>query len=368
MKRILILFLFFSTLINAQKVEILHPISKQKELTEEELKFWVHKDPLVDTIAGVSLDRAYKELLVQKKGKEVIVAVLDTKLDIHHEDIKDRIWTNDDEIPDNGIDDDNNGYVDDIHGWDFLSNTTGDYLKYQNLETVRIVRRFEDAFKDKTLEDVLPEQREEYEIYRKARNLYIQTVKEENAFIAYAKQWIPKYEVARTYLKTIFPKEDYTVATLDSVLTNVVNDTIVKKHAELLKTAITYDITPKYFKETIQQTEISLKTTYNIQFDEREIIGDDPDDFTNNHYGSAKVDGDVPFEHSTSVSGTLAATRNNSLGGKGFSDYIKIMPVVMVSYGDEHDKDVALAIRYAVDNGAKVINMSWGKDFSLYQD
>ena len=96
------------------------PLSKKSELSKEELKSWIHKDYAHDTIAGTSLDKAYKELLQNKKGKEIIVAVLDTKLDIFHEDLKDQIWVNEDEIPNNGIDDDNNGYIDDVNGWDFL--------------------------------------------------------------------------------------------------------------------------------------------------------------------------------------------------------------------------------------------------------
>ena len=129
-------------------------VAKKQELTEEQLKTWYFLDYTEDTIPGISLDKAYRDLIKDKKGQEVIVAVLDTKLDIHHEDLKGQLWINTDEIPDNGIDDDHNGYIDDINGWDFLSNPKGDFVKYQLLEIARIVKRYDQLFKGKRREDI----------------------------------------------------------------------------------------------------------------------------------------------------------------------------------------------------------------------
>ncbi|PKV52032.1 subtilase family protein [Aquimarina sp. MAR_2010_214] len=343
-------------------------ITKQQQLTEEELKSWHRKDISNDTIPGVSLDRAYTELLQGKKAQEVIVAVLDTKLDIYHEDIKQQIWVNTDEILDNGIDDDHNGYIDDCNGWDFLSNTKGEYLRYEHFEMVRIVRKYDAVFKDKSEEDIPNDQKDKYKLYHKAKKALHGYIDEEKDFIVYANHWLDTYPKAKKNLKKLFPKEEYTISQLDSILNTTQKDSLIQSYTKMIKAAIKYDLTPELYKDYLDQTEEGLKTTANVDFKEREIIGDNQEDMSNIHYGSNQVYGEVPFPHSISVTGVLAATRNNGIGIKGFSDHIKVMPVVMVASGDEHDKDVAVAIRYAVDNGAKIINMSWGKDFSLHQD
>ena len=72
----------------------------------------------------------------------------------------------------------------------------------------------------------------------------------------------------------------------------------------------------------------------------------------------------TPF-HGHIAPGIIAAARNNGIGMDGVADNVEIMMVRAVPDGDEHDKDIALAIRYAVDNGARIINMSFGKDFHL---
>ncbi|AXT61891.1 peptidase S8 [Aquimarina sp. AD10] len=343
-------------------------ITKQQELSEHELKNWYHKDLKEDTIPGISLDKAYKELLYNKKGKEIIVAVLDTKLDIHHEDIKQQLWLNTDEIANNGIDDDQNGYIDDIHGWDFLGNTKGEYLKYENTEAVRILRKYTPLFKDKAPETISQDQKELYELYSKAKKRVNDAIQEEEDFIKYAKNWLEVYPKAKGYLNTFFPKNKYTISQLDSLSNTKPSDSLAKAHIQFIKRAITYELTPEFYEEYIPETQEALKTVLNVDYKERELIGDNPNDNKDLNYGYNQVYGDVPFQHSIVVSGVLAATRNNNIGIKGVSDNIKIMPVVMVASGDEHDKDIVSAIRYAVDNGAKVINMSWGKDFSLHKD
>jgi len=105
----------------------------------------------------------------------------------------------------------------------------------------------------------------------------------------------------------------------------------------------------------------------NVNFDDRALIGDNPDDFNDKYYGNPNVEGPDAL-HGTHVAGIIAALRGNGLGGDGVADNVKIMSVRTVPNGDENDKDVALAIRYAVDNGAMVINMSFGKNYSPYQD
>ena len=102
--------------------------TKKKALTQAEKKNWHFKDIYEDSIPGISLDKAYSELLKNKKGDTIIVALLDNRIDRWHEDLKKSIWVNQNEIPNNNIDDDNNGYIDDIHGWNFLGNSDGEDL------------------------------------------------------------------------------------------------------------------------------------------------------------------------------------------------------------------------------------------------
>ncbi|MBQ4819805.1 S8 family peptidase [Aquimarina sp. MMG016] len=367
---LIILSIFCFSLIKAQVTQNVSKtvLVKNEELSEEDLKTWYHKDYQEDAIPGISLDKAYKELLTDKKGKEIIVAVIDTKLDIAHEDLKDRIWVNKKEIPDNGIDDDKNGYVDDVNGWDFLGNPEGEYVKYQNLESMRVIRKYDSLFKDVSEKDLSSDNVDEYKLYRKAKTAYKKSIEREVNFGKRVNNWMVNHPKAVKTLKSFFPKEDYKKSQLDSLLVIYKKDSLISRDIEQMKFFLKYNLTQKKIKEYKKDSEESLAKMLNMDFQERKIIGDNPDDISDAFYGYHQVFGDVPFPHSTGVSGVLAATRANGLGIKGISDNIKIMPVVMVATGDEHDKDVALAIRYAVNNGAKVINMSWGKSFSLHED
>ncbi|MES2487618.1 MAG: peptidase S8, partial [Bacteroidota bacterium] len=109
--------------------------AKKGAISDDQEKRWSHLDLLTDTIPGMSVDRAY-ELLKGRKSTKVIVGVIDSGIDIQHPDLQGVIWTNPKEIAGNGKDDDGNGYIDDVHGWNFL----GD-IENENMEFVRIVRK-----------------------------------------------------------------------------------------------------------------------------------------------------------------------------------------------------------------------------------
>ncbi|WP_162200398.1 S8 family serine peptidase [Kordia jejudonensis] len=340
------------------------PISKKKLLSKEELKTWLHKDYIQDTIAGTSLEKAYTELLQNKKGKEIIVAVLDTKLDIFHEDLKDQIWVNEDEIPNNGIDDDNNGYIDDVNGWDFLSNDKGEFIEYQNYEETRVIRKYDSLFKGRHLEDVATRHKEAFKMYAKVVADYEASLKDLKQILKDAYAWREIFPIAKKQTQKILKKEKLTYRELDSLEKTKQKDTLINYYAGYMKTQIKNNIDLEFIKNYIKRYENRLHIFYNRNYDERKITGDNVKDINDRFYGYHKVYGRVPFEHSIVVSGILGAKKDNGIGIQGISNNIKIMPVVMVASGDEHDKDVALAIRYAVDNGASVINMSWGKNFS----
>ncbi|MEO0901952.1 MAG: S8 family serine peptidase, partial [Bacteroidota bacterium] len=111
---------------------------KITELTEAEQKTWGHADLIADTIPGMSVDKAYREIIKNRKGKKVVVAVIDSGIDLEHEDLDDVLWTNTDEKPNNGKDDDSNGYVDDIHGYNFLGESYNEQLEYARMLRLNI--------------------------------------------------------------------------------------------------------------------------------------------------------------------------------------------------------------------------------------
>jgi subtilisin family serine protease len=121
----------------------------------------------------------------------------------------------------------------------------------------------------------------------------------------------------------------------------------------------------KDLQEGIKYYEGQVNYNLNVDFNGRIPVGDDPYDITDTDYGNGNPTARDPEEsHGSHVAGIIAATRNNKKGVNGVAKNVKIMSIRAVPNGDEYDKDIALAIRYAADNGAKVINASFGKGFS----
>lgn len=327
---------------------------KTQELTEEERKTWWQKDLEKDTIPGISLDRAYQELLKDKIGSEVIVAVLDTKIDINHEDLKNQIWVNRDEIPNNNIDDDNNGYIDDVNGWNFLGNSDGGEVSHQSLEVIRVIRKYEKTYG--VSEELSIPTKEVKAEYEKAVKEFESQRLEMLDGIHYVDSLAKLYHSYKKDIVALLDGRTYNKIALDSLLTS---DKVNRDNINWMKSMIDWGIEEDGIKSYIDQSKKELQTTYNKDFDDRKYVDG----------GNNKLkDNSLYFQHSTPVSGVLGATRSNDLGVKGFSDVIRIMPVVAVAYGDEHDEDVSNAIRYAVDNGAEIINMSFCKYYSTQKE
>ena len=322
---------------------------KESELTENEKHTWGHLDLAKDTIPGMSVDRTYAELIKDKKGKKVIVAVIDSGIDIDHEDLNDVVWTNEDEIPNNGKDDDNNGYIDDIHGWNFL----GDAYDEQ-LEFVRLLASGDTGNPDYARAEA--EYDEEYQKWSGYRDRYNQIIDQLNQ--------------ADQTIKEFLKKENYTMDDLDSIKTE---DEAVTKAVGMVKymQSAGFDSVAAA-KENLEGSleQINDRLDYNLNKDFKgRKTGDNPDDFSQKNYGNNNVKPSEKGEsHGTHVSGIIAAVRNNGKGANGVANNVEIMSVRAVPNGDEYDKDVALAIRYAVDNGAKVINTSFGKYYSPHSD
>jgi cell wall-associated protease len=147
-------------------------------------------------------------------------------------------------------------------------------------------------------------------------------------------------------------------------------DEEIAKDIYFMKNAIKHGYSQTWYEDFMKKVEDKLATTFNDNYYDRNITGDNEDDLKDKYYGNNNISKNAKWAyHATQVSGLIAANRKNGIGINGFSDYIKILGVNMLTIGgSENDKDIALAIRYAVDNGAKVINMSFGKSLSLHED
>jgi subtilisin family serine protease len=334
--------------------------SKTDSLTNKNLN-WYNYDPSTKII-GVSTEKAYKELLAGKtSSQKIIVAVIDGGVDIEHEDLKDHIWVNTDEIPNNGKDDDENGYIDDVNGWNFLGNTKGENLEVENLEYTRMLKVLSPKFKSYTSEDDVDRDKlDDYKIYLACKKKYDATLKEYQSSKKAIDSYIKKYNDAEKTVKATLKKD-----TLNETDVRGFKSTD-KSFTEAQNFLVnTYDkkITRALLESIQKENSLYLDKYLNLDYDARKLIGDDPENILDKNYGNNDVEG-PDAGHGTMVAGIIAAVRNNGIGINGIADNVEIMVLRVVPDGDERDKDVALAIRYAVENGANIINMSFGKAFS----
>lgn len=343
---------------------------KETALSEEEEKFWSHADLGKDSIAGMSLDKAY-QFLKGKKAKPVIVAIADSGVDIEHEDLKDVLWVNTKEIKGNKIDDDKNGYVDDVYGWNFLGNASGKIVNADQLEITRLVKKGRDKFGDKKSEEIAENDKFEFEAYQKLNQEYLLTISQKEFEIQEMQQTISNLERVKqvfTDVKKLAGKEKLTLSDLDSLKpTSLKMISQIEAIKKILENGSNEDDLLEYYQQVADYTKELKKAIkgYDLDLNVRETLGDDLYDINDKFYGNNNVIGDKDLEkHGTHVAGIVAASRNNNKGAKGVANTVKIMTVRIVPDGDEHDKDVALGIRYAVDNGAKIINTSFGKRYS----
>ena len=310
---------------------------------------------------GMHTEKAYKKLLKGREAKTVIVAVLDSETDLKHEDLQAIIWTNKDEIPDNGIDDDKNGYIDDVHGWNFLGNADGENINDVQLEMTRIYAKLEKKFDGKSYADLNDEDKAEYDLYKEVREKVEHEREDAQKQLDQMKELAERFSEADTRLKKHFGGE-YTAKDLKSI-----KDEDLKNDAGMMNRLFKLGLGVDYFDEIIEHYESSLNYHYNTELDARKVVGDDPENFDDKFYGNNDSEGPDAL-HGSHCSGIIAAIRGNGLGGDGVADNVLIMPIRAVPNGDERDKDIALGIRYAVDNGAQIINMSFGKSYSPQSD
>lgn len=322
---------------------------------------WFNLDLTTDGYFGISTEKAYNELLKDKKPKQrIIVAVIDGGTDIAHEDLKDVLWTNPKEIPGNGIDDDNNGYVDDVHGWNFIGSKKGN-LAYDNLELVRIKRKYENKYRSVIPSTKLDSvEKREYQLYRKASADFGKKYDE-------AASAFPVYIAIKKVLDSVafITKKD--VPTLEDIDRYTPDNEEEEQVKKIIRKGSNEDGGIEKFytniKKGYHELEVMLKYNLNLQYDPRyELVGDDYANSAQRIYGNNDVTG-PNAEHGSHVSGIIGANRSNALGIMGVANNVSIMSIRVVPEGDERDKDVANGIRYAVDNGARIINMSFGKAY-----
>ena len=345
----------------------------QDKMQDNDLKTWYHKDFSTTNVYGVNTDNAYKFL--ESKGlkpRTIVVGVLDSGVEVDHPGLINNMWKNPNEIPNNGIDDDKNGYVDDIYGWNFIGGKTAD-VDADNLEVTRMVKKYQpifegtDSAKNRANQAKMPE---EYAIYQKSKKLYDEKGSEAKQYYHYFSGFnnaIPSIvktlngkTLTKANLAAIKPASQEDSRNLQ-ILNSLVQDAgnvgkTPKEVEELLR---------KEIEGALKHYESQATKHYNLDFDPRaEIVGDNYDNYNEKHYGNNHYEG-PDASHGTHVSGIIAGLPHGNEVQYGVAHKVaKIMTVRAVPDGDERDKDVANAIRYAVDNGAKILNMSFGKAVS----
>jgi cell wall-associated protease len=318
---------------------------RKQPLSEEQLQRWSHLDLEKDSIPGMSVDKVYMELIKDKKGSKVIVAVIDSGVDIDHPDLKSTIWTNKKEKANNKKDDDKNGFVDDVHGWNFLGESNN-----ENLELVRILKKPNDSS----------------EVHKNALADYEKKYNKVFPLKPTVDMFLKADKTVREFLK----KEDYTLEELND-MPSVKYELFQSKR---MMQSFAEQSGGKNFREDLNEFKdyVYDQLNYNLnkEFDGRKIVGDNPEDINDKKYGNNVVYSKDRKDslYGTHVAGIIAQVRGNGIGGDGVAENVEIMPIRAVPNGDEYDKDIALGIRYAVDNGAKVINGSFGKDYSPHAE
>ena len=329
-------------------------------------KNWYLQNKDSGGIYGISLDKAYGFIKTKNlKSKQVVVAVIDSGIDTLHEDLKSILWTNPKEIPNNGIDDDKNGYVDDVHGWNFIGGKDGRNVKQDSYEAARVYNKLKLKYGSLIPDEssLKPEERSEIELFKKAQQKIIGDVNP--AEIAFMKNLLPGFLLGDSIIAKDLGKAEYNCTDLNKYTPT--NPDAKKTKAFLLQLCKgngSDDITNKQIIDEFSGQLRKADAGNNAPEEYRkEIVKDDETNINDRFYGNSDIMASTPF-HGTHCSGIIAAVRNNSKGIDGIADNVRIMMVRAVPDGDEHDKDIALAIRYAVDNGAQIISMSFGKDFS----
>ena len=342
-------------------------LTARAQASPDALRRWQHLDLQADGVPGISADRAYRELLAGRTAMPVLVAVIDSGIDSTHEDLKGILWRNPREIVGNGLDDDHNGYADDVRGWNYLGGKNGQNIGVETLEQTRIYRQYRTQFEGQKRKSLAPADQVRFDDYQLAKASY------EKDLTADTKRFA---ELTGAYASNAESfnrvKEKLGVAVLDTAVLHQAIRTrpdvtsAASLYAYLRRAnAASTDESLKSLNDVIKHYRDRLDKSLNPEYDPRPlVVGDNPADLAETAYGNPDTQG-PDANHGTHCAGIIAGLRGNGRGADGVAGpTIRIMSVRSTPSGDERDKDVANSIRYAVDNGAQIISMSFGKDFS----
>ena len=344
-------------------------LSQQKKV---KLEGWHLKDGETDGYMGISLNKAY-QLLKGRKSTTVIVAVIDSGIDTLHEDLKPILWKNEKEITGNGKDDDGNGYADDIYGWNFCGSKEGENLSRNSHEITRVYHNWRKEFEGKKETDIPKEKKFLLSQWLKAASMINKDYEEAKQQLPGIKHFLTALETASKNISAHLKVQEFNGGQIKPLLKNP--DKTIEQSA-----ALWTDVFTRSADNNIKNTVIIKEVTdYKNQLENKikrkeeppedtrgALVKDNYLDINDRSYGNNNLKAHSG-DHGTMVAGVIAAIRNNNVGVEGIADNVRIMAIRAMPGGDEHDKDVALAIRYAVDNGAKIINMSFGKPVSPYK-
>lgn len=316
-------------------------------------KNWHLQDIENDSIIGISLNKAYDYLLTNKKFHKNIIAIIDSEIDIHHNKLMKHIWVNKDETPNNGIDDDGNGYIDDINGWNFTGNKKGKSSLFVNFEYVRILRTLNNKYKK--LDSIAIKKDIQYPLFLRAQQAYKKRMKFEQRELKNNNKFKKLYYPPKNKIDQLFGEKTKLNAKLLDSLKDI--NLITDKDAIFLKDCVKRNVDSTYIADYLFLAKQRREKLLNLNYFDRTIVEDDENNILDSIYGNNILNGNLKWmTHGTRMSGVIInIIKKNET---------QIMPVITSGYGDEHDKDIALAIRYAVNNDAKVINVSFSKEFS----
>lgn len=316
----------------------------------------MHMETLDGDVPSANLDEAHALLDGRTPAREVIVAVIDGGVDTSHEDLDDVLWVNPGEVAGNGVDDDGNGYVDDVHGWNFIGGPSGQSVNHDTFEMTRIHAACTGGAAAGPMEapepDVCAEAAERFEAEREELTELVQQIGQIQQI----------WPIVIGILTGALGEEP----TMENVSALQSFDPRTGEAKNIFLQLAAVGIDQELLDDQFEDVQTRLQYGLDPDFDPRPIVGDDYTDLSERIYGNADVAGPDP-SHGTGVASVVAAERDNDVGVQGAADGVRIMAVRAVPNGDERDKDVANAIRYAVDNGAHIINMSFGKTFSPWK-
>lgn len=325
---------------------------------------WHQLDEEFTQFRGISSELAYESVLNNRSPqREVVVAVIDGGVDVDHEDLKENIWANEDEVPENGKDDDENGYVDDINGWNFIGGSDGENVNHDTFELTRLYARLHPKYSNTDTTVLKARQREEYRYYQEILSAYRYEIN----------KLVSQYNNIQSLEQNMKRSDEILIQHFDGSYSyeDIQEIQPQDQQTHFAKSVMSYvmenDIDSTLIADQKEQIYNFAKYGYNPDFSPRPIVGDNYEDKSEQHYGNNDVTG-PDATHGTHVAGIIGAIRDNNVGIDGIANNVRIMAVRAVPDGDERDKDVANAIRYAVDNGADIINMSFGKSYSPHKE